>query len=281
MNMAYNNRFVITVLQNDRIMKELANGSVPIEFGEYKIRLRNKHNRRAICRLSIDGENVSAGGFIIPANSFIDIERNADVAKKFKFVSLDSEEAQDFGKDGSNHDKVKGTIVAEFALEKEKLYTPFNTPTYVTNNHYHYGTPKWVGSINMKYGAAKSFNSLNGNLDDSFSYPGKSCSYASSLGEIQNLQDGATVEGSHSNQNFSTTYFDYEDNWTSIRIFLQGYEKKPEFITTDSNKPAWETINLPKPFTKDEELMALEKELLELQKQKARKEIEKLKAELA
>lgn len=277
--MAYNNRFVITVLQNGRIMKELANGSVPIEFGEYKIRLRNKHNRRAICRLSIDGENVSAGGFIIPANSFIDIERNADVAKKFKFVSLDSEEAQDFGKDGSNHDKVKGTIVAEFALEKEHQVTwigypnPYYLPPiYVKQTPWdHNKQPKWIDPATMSYGA------VNNTLKRGESRMVTANMNVSNSSFTKNLQDGATVEGGYSNQTFNTTYFDYEDNWTSIRIFLQGYEKKPEF---SSNEPAWETNNLPKPFIKDEELMTLEKELLELQKQKARKEIEKLKSEL-
>jgi len=307
MNMAYNNRFVITVLQNDRIIKELANGSVSMEFGEYKIRLRNKHNRRAICRLSIDGENVSAGGFIIPANSFIDIERSADVAKKFKFVSLESEEAQDFGKNGTNHDKIKGTIVAEFALEKEYTYNPLVVPNYVTHNHYHY--PKFVG--------ASSVNSFTYGADCLKSHDGVSCSYTSTvttggtgsyaralsrLGETQNLQDGATVEGSHSGQTFSTTHFTHEDNWTSIRIFLQGYEKKknsfksdyPEiwkaiklgYITQDSlkeydkNQSENEKITS-KSYQKDEELIALENELLELQKQKIRREIDKIKEDLA
>ena len=88
--------------------------------------MRNKNTRRAVCKLYIDGEDISGGGFIIGANSFVDIERPVNVDRKFKFVSLESEDAYDHGKNGANHDKKKGTIVAEFALQKE-----LKVPTYI------------------------------------------------------------------------------------------------------------------------------------------------------
>ena len=281
----YNNKFVVTIIKDGHIMKELANGSVPIEFGsEYKIRLRNKHNRRAVCNLSIDGENVSGGGFIIPANSFIDIERPVDVAKKFKFVSLESEEAYDYGKNGSNHNKIKGTIVAEFALEKEHIldytYRPPVRP-YM---------PHW--DWNVRYGCnnnlierktsgmitSASVDSFSKSTHDSLSLNSMNAVQSSSFAS-SNLQDGATVEGSKSYQSFQTAYFNSENNWTTIRIFLQGFDPQPQTenvkVVEIKDEIKFESVD------KDQELIDLERELLELQKAKARREIEKLKAELA
>lgn len=128
--MVYSNKFVLSVLVNGHIQQELSNGCVPLPFdAEYILRFRNKHNRRAVVKFWIDGENVSGNGYLIEANSHTDIKRHRDVDKSFKFVSLDSEDAIDHGKNGPNEDKIKGTIEARFYLEKERpAYVP---PTYV------------------------------------------------------------------------------------------------------------------------------------------------------
>jgi hypothetical protein len=286
MQMAYQNRFVVTIIKDGHIMKELANGSVPIEFGsEYKIRLRNKHNRRAVCNLSIDGENVSGGGFIIPANSFIDIERPVDVAKKFKFVSLESEEAYDFGKNGSNHNKIKGTIVAEFALEKEHMFDWVCRPMVKSYpygyDNIRYGCDNIVESkTSTGYISNTSVDGLLKSKDESFSLRTKQLSSMNAVQSCSsNLQDGATVEGSKSHQSFQTAYFNSENNWTTVRLFLQGFEPQPRTenvkVVEIKDEVKFESVD------KDQELIDLERELLELQKKKARREIEKLKAELA
>jgi hypothetical protein len=96
--------------------------------------------------------------------------------------------------------------------------------------------------------------------------------------EYLNLNDGATVEGSYSSQKFRSTIFDHENNWSTIRLFLQGYEPQVKLRSGEvDNKIGSKTES----FLKDQELINLEKELLELQKQKTKKEIEKLKLELA
>jgi hypothetical protein len=262
----YNNKFVMTVIVDGQIQKELANGQVNLPLKtEYIIRLRNKHNRRAICKLYIDGENVSGGGFIIPANSCIDVERPVDVAKKFKFVSLDSEEAHDYGKNGDNIDKIKGTIVADFALEKHWTISSHVTYRYPT-------VPCYVNhSIQPRYKRLS-----EGYLDlDSFSENPAKCFETPPLFGSSALKDGATVEGDYSSQRFSSVYFSPEDNWTKIRLFLQGYEPQIKIANAEINNLKMEN------FSKDEELFRLEKELLELQKLKTKREIEKLKAELA
>ena len=127
--MVYSNKFVLSVLVNGHPQSELSNGVVPLPFdAEYVLRFRNKNNRRAVVKFTIDGENVSGNGYIIDANSHLDIKRHRDVDRAFKFVSLESEDAIDFGKNGPNEDKVKGTIEARFYLEKERQATPTYVP---------------------------------------------------------------------------------------------------------------------------------------------------------
>lgn len=117
----YSSKFVMCVLLDGTPQKELANGEIHLPFGStYTIRLRNRNSRPAAAKIYIDGENVSGEGWRIPANDKVDIRRHADRDVSFKFVDLDSAEAIEFGKNGPNHDKVKGVIEARFYLEKDK-----------------------------------------------------------------------------------------------------------------------------------------------------------------
>jgi len=306
MEMSYKNKFVMCILHNNSIVKELANGQVNLPLGsEYSIRLRNKHNKRAICRLFIDGENVSGGGFIINAHSYVDIERPFNVDKKFKFVSLDSEEAHDFGKNGPNHDKIKGTIVAEFALEKEKLWinTGINYPysPYSPKLSSPWDSYPWFqnigGPLNGDYRDVYANSSSKGMPNTSRTYTNSvnsvslnnistqpvmsNVEYADSFTKYgatsKDLQDGATVEGSKSYQQFYSTYFEDDGKWTTLRLFLQGYEKST--MKVYKPKTTFEIVE-PKPIHVDQELIDLETELAELKKLKLKKEIDALKAEL-
>jgi len=98
--MVYSSRFVLNVLLNKNVVQERNDGIVPIPFGsEYGIRCRNRNkDRRALVKLSIDGENVSGGGFVIGKDDSVDIFRRLDVDAAFKFVELTSEEAELTGK---------------------------------------------------------------------------------------------------------------------------------------------------------------------------------------
>lgn len=145
-DMAYSSKFVLTVLRDNQIQKEFADGIVPLPFGsEYALRLRNKHDRRALIKLFIDGEEVSGGGYIVPRKDKVDIFRPVDKDAAFKFVSLDSSDAADFGK-SDNKDRKKGLIEARFYLEKEA--TPVPTHTTVHHYHYRYKNDPWTLSSN-------------------------------------------------------------------------------------------------------------------------------------
>jgi hypothetical protein len=216
--MVYSSRFVVCILVNGQIQKELADGTVPIRFGtQYSIRFRNKHNRRAVVKFTIDGEDVSGSGsgYVINANSAIDIHRYADKDVSFKFVSLDSPEAIDFGKNGPNLDKTKGVIEARFYLEKElpkaewRYYWPPHAPWMPTY-------PVWRHPIYF-----------SGNVSTTCSTkPNYLCSmpqnYSSLPQNAANLAEGCTVQGSASGQMFTSTYLDIEQDFVTIRLVLKG-----------------------------------------------------------
>lgn len=140
--MVYSNKFVICVLVHGQPQKELSNGTVSLPFGtEYALRLRNKNNRRAVAKIYIDGENVSGGGYVVGAHDYVDIKRHHDIDRAFKFVSLDSPDAVDHGKNGPNPDKVKGTIEVRFYLEKERPQVIYRDVHHDHHHHHHYPAP--------------------------------------------------------------------------------------------------------------------------------------------
>lgn len=269
MNMAYSNKFVVTIIQNDHIKQEIGN-TVPIEFGEYKIRLRNKNPRRAVCNLSIDGENVSGGGFVIPANSFIDIERPLDVDRKFKFVPADSEAAYDFGK---NNNSKNGEVVATFSLERLEapiIIREYPKPRYPYTRSPGYWPPYappviWATApIDYPLQAKSVLNN-----------PMRNTMVGSMTGAIQNtqslnqLQTGTTVEGDKSNQKFSYCSMHVDAAFTTIKIFLKGYSpqenikvKEPSISTPESD----DIIDGLEREAKRLKILLLQKEIEELQK---------------
>jgi len=229
------------LLLNGQPQEEKANGTVIIPFGsDYELRFRNKHNRRACVQIFIDGENVSGGGYIIDAHSSIDIKRHSDVDRAFKFVSLDSADAIEQGKNGPNENKVKGTIEARFFLEKEKPVVPVANYHY---HHYHYNdnpypTPvkkyTWNSEQQPTYGYGQPIGFGGGSYCSNSPLRGTPevvasfCNFAeqeqkTSGGITLPIEDGCTVEGESTGQKFFKINFEAETDYTSVKIFLQGY----------------------------------------------------------
>lgn len=204
--MVYSNKFVMCIIIDGKIQKELANGTVIIPFGsEYTIRFRNKNDRRAVVKFKIDGEDSSGNGYIINANSYVDIKRYAHKDCAFKFVSLNGEEAIDFGKNGDNSNKIKGLIESTFYLEKNHSISYINlmwnkkTTEGWDDNHY------WMCQTT----GTEPCNSISGmkNTCDSISF---------------SVDDGATVEGKATGQHFNETFVDTESDFVVLKLFLQG-----------------------------------------------------------
>lgn len=291
--MVYSNRFVICVMLKGEPVKERANGEVQIPFNsEYALRLRNKNNRRAVAKIYIDGENVSGGGYVIGANDHVDIRRHHDKDRAFKFVSLDSAEAVDFGKNGPNPDKIKGTIEVQFHLEKERP-TYHYLPIIHDHHHHHHHYPKptpqpwypnptypqvWCSNNSGTYGSGGADMCSLGGIQMNAATPrGMSCSagafetmkLADSAPVNPTLQDGCTVEGYSTGQNFYTTDIEYEDTYTTLKLFLQGFQ------------PREPVAEAPRRATnKDRHLDDLERENEELRRKLAELENQRLKDKL-
>ena len=332
--MVYSNKFVMCVLLNGRPQKELANGVVSLPFGtEYALRFRNKNNRRAVVQIYIDGENVSGGGYVVNAHSYVDIKRHHDIDRAFKFVSLDSEDAVDYGKDGPNEDKVKGTIEARFYLEKERPQVIYRDVHHDHHHHHHHDhyhprpRPRpwpyypYDDGIKWTCGGGGTTSSLGptvqGGLDSDVSYGmnagnetlnfsdsppscstkgmssaggqssmrrSKTANYGDDIATFKRisipekkLQDGCTVEGYSTGQNFHSVHVDLEETYTSLKIFLQGFddlEDVEQFEDEPKPRKARKT-------NKEVRIDDLEAENEELRRQLAELENEKLKAELA
>lgn len=254
----FSNNFVVSIHVNNKPLNE-RHGVVPIPFGsEYSIRLRNKHKtRRAMVKVFIDGEEVSGNGPIINANSHLDLQGWVDKQVKFRFVSIDSAEAVDFGKNDGNADGSKGVIEVQFFLEKEKpkapeiQYIPTPYPVYIEPPYIPYRPRPWrwdgyyggvlnssAGYCSTKEGAigssmsakslsnnTKSFRTGSVNSTSACFSADQSltCSLASAMPDFSELSDGCTVEGGASSQTWTPVPFDPEPTSTMIRVTLRGY----------------------------------------------------------
>lgn len=208
--MMYSNKFVVSVLVNGQVIKEFENGEVQIPFNcEYSLRFRNKHDRRAVVKLFIDGEEQTKGGYIIPARSYRDIERNSYSPAKFKFVDLQSVEAQDHGKDQQNLENKMGVIEARFYLEQQRPSMPPWLPILLYENQ----PPKHDTFPYPKYTLNASSQHTN-------------CSGGNVLQRSKQLsKEGCTVEGNYSSQQFGEMHLTLENDYTSIKLFLKGYRQ--------------------------------------------------------
>lgn len=237
----YSKNFVVVIVVNGKIVDGDKAGVVALPFGtEYKIRLRNKNNRRAVAKVFIDDENVTEDGIVVRANDYVDLERSTTKAVKFKFVSADSEAAADYGKnnktDGSN-----GVIRVEWRLEKEQTQyvqpvvpVPIAVP-YPYPYPYYGGYLKSLSREEPTYrsytkAGGQSFGSTPESTACDFEPVGREVKTSGSLG----LKEGCTVEGGWSSQNFTTVHIDLEDGApVVIQLVLKGLNSETIQVLSD------------------------------------------------
>ena len=90
--MMYTNRFVCSVKVNGKILREQSS-LVTLPFGsEYTILLKNLNSRRAMVKVSVDGQDATEGTrLIIAPNATLELERfikngNFSRGNRFKFI---------------------------------------------------------------------------------------------------------------------------------------------------------------------------------------------------
>jgi len=197
--MAYSEQFVLCVLHNNSPVREI-NGGVSLPFNsEYKVRLKNKHSYlRAKARVWVDGRKASnLGDFILKPGETLNLERFLDHSmssgSKFKFVPLSD------GRVNDPTDSENGIIKVEFYRETS-WYKPLNI-NYVHNVDPTF--PKTPIGHSPYQGDFTSVNFVRSGRITSSCFTSNTIS--STMDSYVPISDsaGATVEGGHSNQQFT------------------------------------------------------------------------------
>lgn len=221
--MVYQEKFVVVVKSNGKILREHDEVVTIPYLDEYSILLKNLNSVKAVVSISIDGQDVLNGNqIIVNPNGSTELEgflKDSSVTHKFKFIQK-TKEIQDYR--GDNVDD--GIIRVEYRFEKivEKIQI---VREYIQPNYYYY-PPTFVsiggggcgGNPNVVYGAG------GGGRINNIS------TYASSSIPIQD--EGITVKGSSSNQNFFHGYTSSLEDFTNVIILkLRGIDSKGQIVT--------------------------------------------------
>ncbi len=138
--MTYKNRFAAAVKVNGNIVSEESGGVFRIPYGSaYSIFMKNLDTRKALVRVSIDGEDVLDGnGLVMNANSTHDLGgymRGQEERFDFKFMKKTAEVSEHRG------DRIDdGIIRIEFAFEGGG-YLRFDGPRHMHQSVFHESHP--------------------------------------------------------------------------------------------------------------------------------------------
>ena len=259
--MMYREQYVAAVMRSGKIQPEDQNGVIVLPFeSEYQIRLKNKSRKRAVADIHIDGRLAVRGVVIDPLGS-IDLERflegfSLDCGPRFKLVKASDSRVSQPG------DSENGIIVVNFYPEKDqpKIVEEHRIVHDHCHHHYHsrcyhgscsdccpwcHPKPSWYGSNIFRadntvvYGSSMSggggtqgmtFNAGNdisvtptGGADINISAKSAEAHNVFMANVNANAEPAATVEGSHSTQQFHHTYIDVDrDHPVTLQLKLRG-----------------------------------------------------------
>lgn len=217
--MVYKDNFIAVIKHNGKIMREF-NGEVRLPFGsEYSILLKNKDSRTAVVSVEIDGADVMNNHrYIVPANSTRELKgflKGISARNRFRFIKK-TKEISKFRGDRLDD----GLIRVEFWFEQKKeeplVWYPIS---FTFDNSKDFTSDTYYYSSNTK-GLSGGFSSSNepvvtccSNLSQSVSHP--------------TVDDGITVKGSKTNQQFHYGNVGaLENNSSVIIIKLVGATKE-------------------------------------------------------
>jgi hypothetical protein len=186
----YNNNFVAVIKSNGRVLSD-TNGRVKLPFGsQYSILLKNLDSRKALVKISIDGDDVCDGNrIIVSADSFIEIKGKIEgnkVRHKFKFI----ERTEDISNYRGNNIE-DGLIRIEYWFEEKAIEQVYSNYCWSYKTNY---KPLY-----------------------------SSCSAIDSNSSVNSV--GITVQGGHTKQDFvSASTNALEDTYSVIVICLIGEE---------------------------------------------------------
>lgn len=231
--MVYREQFVAVVKSNGRILREKNNNELFLPFGsEYSILLKNLNSQRASVNIHIDGTDILNGSsLILEPNTDFELEgflEGSKVKNKFKFIQKTEEISEYRG------DKIDdGLIRIEYAFEKKNPITI--TTTHIHHDYYHH-TPWWLNSYTVHNdhtlyrSSVKNFSSNIGATSDFNATMTSSAENVScNLNYVQEnskplVDEGITVKGAETRQDFKTTYIGELEEANSIILKLIGFK---------------------------------------------------------
>ncbi len=244
--MVYNEKFIVVVKCNGKILREKDN-VVSLPFGaNYSLLFKNLDSRKSQFTVSIDGKDVLDNSELIlkpnTNSELLGFMKGNHVHNKFKFIQK-TKEISDYRGDEIDD----GIIRVEFAFEKEKAEQwsfSFNEGRQnVFKNHiYHVYNPPIFGSNDFNtYGAGPVESSPIFGSNDFNTYDSYTCSTGSAESSsvvcdgadssIPHEDEGITVQGDKTHQSFTYASIGETESSNIIILRLRGYKPSGSTIS--------------------------------------------------
>lgn len=234
--MVHHKNLVVCVKSNGKVLREHGETAY-LPFGsEYSLLIKNLHSRRVLVNVEVDGREAIKG-LIIEPNSESELERffEGDMKKghKFKFIEK-SDDIKEFRGDRADD----GIIRVEYQFEAVFDRNPWRNRKRYPWEDYNPWNPTF-GSVD--YDQYNQPYMINTNIGGSFSSTVECNTVECNNVSYNANEDGITVEGGESSQQFVPGNIGLLDNTKYvISLCLKGYypsqEKKVEKPLTVQQK---------------------------------------------
>lgn len=139
--MMFSNKLVTCIKVNGKILREFKD-TVYVPFGsEYSVFVKNLESRRAIVKIEIDGTQVCEDGFVVNANSEVNVERfvkDMNIGNRFKFIERTAKI-----EDGPRGIKAEDGLI-RVSFQYEKVVQTVTTVTHhIHHNEVHHYPYRW------------------------------------------------------------------------------------------------------------------------------------------
>lgn len=218
--MVYHKEFIAVVKCQGRVLRERKESAdsmpvVQLPFNtEYTILLKNESSRRALAKVTIDGEDVLNGNqIVVNPNSSFDLlgflDCNGKATHAFKFIKK-TQKIVDHQGDKLEH----GILKVQYSFEVEKPIIR-HIDTHHHHHHHHTYNYPWFRGPEISYGVS---------CDASTKTRSISCNVGDSLPCVDICEDeGLTAKGDNINHQYGRAgHFNVECNWKTITIKLSG-----------------------------------------------------------
>lgn len=204
----YANNFAAAILVDGKVLREFGD-TVYLPFGaEYKIRLKNLNTTRAKVSIEIDGDNVSGNGIVLDPRQTTDLERfvrkgNLTTGNRFKFIERSSKVEEHRGIQVED-----GIITIRYEFEIASSFTVNVTDRPVTLRDYRHWSNSSMLSSESAQGIVKSMTQYgaSGSVAKGCATQDVAWTDTIATNSVAN-ETGITVEGSISNQKFTSTHW--------------------------------------------------------------------------